>query len=275
MKRCGNEKRSEMSGVNKTMYIPLYGKALVSAKGLFLSDKKAEEIWASEGFSLKGKAKSKWLAYYMGIRSAVFDEWIKEKSENAVNSVVIHIGCGMDARVLRVGTTRAKLWYDIDFPEVIEERKKYFTESAEYRMIAHDARDPYWLDGIEASESAVVVMEGVSMYMSDSEIKSVLSAIRKKFRSVYVLMDCYSVFAAKMSKYKNPVKTVGVSEVHGIDDPRLLEADGIAFKGSLDMTPKKYIDELKGAERFIFEKLYSGKFARKLYKLYEYASSEN
>ena len=63
-----------MNNINKTLYIPLYGKAYVSQKGILLSDKKAEEIWAAEGFKLGGKSKSKWLAYYMGIRSAVFDE---------------------------------------------------------------------------------------------------------------------------------------------------------------------------------------------------------
>ena len=31
-----------MTNVNKTLYIPLYGKALVSRRGILLSDKKAE-----------------------------------------------------------------------------------------------------------------------------------------------------------------------------------------------------------------------------------------
>ncbi len=51
-----------MNSVNKTLYIPLYGKSYVSKKGLFIDDKTAEEIWETEGFSLKGKSKSKWLA---------------------------------------------------------------------------------------------------------------------------------------------------------------------------------------------------------------------
>ncbi len=34
-----------MNEVNKTLYIPLYGKALISKKGIILNDKKAEEIW--------------------------------------------------------------------------------------------------------------------------------------------------------------------------------------------------------------------------------------
>ena len=45
-----------MNNVSKTLYIPLYGKAYVSRKGLFLNDRKAEEIWEKKGFPLKGKA---------------------------------------------------------------------------------------------------------------------------------------------------------------------------------------------------------------------------
>ena len=41
-----------MDHVNKTLYIPLYGKSYVSKKGIILHDEKAEEIWAEEGFSL-------------------------------------------------------------------------------------------------------------------------------------------------------------------------------------------------------------------------------
>ena len=71
-----------MNGVNKTLYIPLYGKAYVSKKGIILNDKTAEQIWEKEGFELKGKSKSKWLAYYMGMRSAVFDNWLKAQMED-------------------------------------------------------------------------------------------------------------------------------------------------------------------------------------------------
>ena len=31
-------------------------------------------------------------------------------------------------------------WYDIDFPDVIRERKRYYQESDEYHMIESDAR---------------------------------------------------------------------------------------------------------------------------------------
>ena len=117
-----------MDSVSKTLYIPLYGKSFVSKRGIILKDPKAEEIWASEGFPLKGKSASKWLSFYMGMRAAVFDRWVKEQLAELSDAAVLHLGCGMDSRILRVGD-ESHSWYDIDFPEVIAERKKYYRET--------------------------------------------------------------------------------------------------------------------------------------------------
>ena len=122
-----------MNQVNKTLYIPLYGKAYVSERNLILKDKKAEEIWKLEGFPLKGKSKSKWLAFYMGMRASVFDRWVRNCMQEEADAVVLHIGCGMDSRALRVGIGGHQ-WYDVDFTQVIEERKKYYTETNEYHI---------------------------------------------------------------------------------------------------------------------------------------------
>ena len=51
-----------MNSVNQTLYIPLYGKALVSRQGIILNDKTAEQIWDAVQFPLKAKSRSKWLA---------------------------------------------------------------------------------------------------------------------------------------------------------------------------------------------------------------------
>ncbi len=258
-----------MNSVNKTLYIPLYGKSYVSKKGLFLEDKKAEEIWEVEEFSLRGKSKSKWLAYYMGIRSAVFDEWLKWQMADAPDSVIIHIGCGMDSRVIRVGT-KNHMWYDVDFSEVIEERKQYYTESDSYKMIAGDARDCKWLASIKENKSAIVVMEGVSMYLTVDEMRNLADGLCTHFEQVVLLVDSYTSFAAKMSKRRNPINDVGVTEVYGIDNPQAYQCEKLAFVKEHTMIPQKYIDELKGFERFIFAKLYAGIFSKKLYRLFEY-----
>ena len=258
-----------MNNVNKTLYIPLHGKAYVSKKKLFLDDKTAEEIWNAEGFSLKGRAKSKYLAYYMGIRSAVFDNWLSQQISTNEDAVVIHIGCGLDSRVKRVNAKNK--WYDIDFPQVIAERKRYFCEEACYKMLEADVRENNWITSVSENKKAIVVMEGVSMYLALDELCGLMENICAHFESVKLLMDCYTVFAAKMSKYKNPINEVGVTKAYGIDNPRIMEQFGLTFLKEHTMIPQEKINELKGIEKLIFAKLYAGGISKKLYRLFEYS----
>lgn len=258
-----------MKEVNKTMYIPLYGKSYVSQKGIILVDKIAEEIWEKEQFKLKRKSKSKWLAYYMSIRSKVFDEWVKEQLSINNDVVVLHLGCGMDSRIKRVGDINVN-WFDIDFLDVIEERKKYYDETNLYKMISADIRETKWLNNIPITKTAIIILEGISMYLTNDEIKDLFTMFDQRFTNVRLLMDCYSGFAAKMSKFKNPVNDVGVTQVFGVDDPNLLSSQNLIFLKKHDMIPQKYIFELKGFERFIFKKLYAGSISKRLYKLYEF-----
>lgn len=257
-----------MNSTNKTLYIPLYGKALVSERGLFLSDKKAEEIWKQETFPLKRKSRSKWLAYYMGIRAAVFDTWVREQIATHEHAVVLHLGCGLDSRALRVG--EHPLWYDVDFPDVIAERARYFTQDDTYKMLAADVRDDAFLAQIPTHSTAIVVMEGVSMYLAPDALKSLFAALAARFDKVVLLADFYTLFGAKMSKIKNPVNDVGVRTLYGIDDPRTLDVGVLRLEKEHEMTPAQYVNELKGCEKAVFRKLYAGRMARRLYRLYSF-----
>ena len=259
-----------MNNVNKTLYIPLYGKALVSKKGIILNDPKAEEIWNAEGFELKGKSKSKWLAYYMGMRSSVFDDWVKKLMHTDKDSIILHLGCGMDSRVLRVGT-QEHLWYDVDFPSVIQERKKYYNETNEYHMIESDIRDSAWINQLPKDKNVIIVMEGISMYLSLHELQEALYNVTNHFNKVNLLVDCYTTFAAKASKYKNPINDVGVNVVYGIDDPVVLEENtDLQFVCEYEMTPDYLVNQLQGFEKTIFKRVFGGNISKKMYRLYEY-----
>ena len=259
-----------MDSVNKTLYIPLYGKASVSKKGILLYDPKAEEIWKQEGFPLKGKAASKWLTYHMGMRSAVFDQWTRQKLEMHPDAVILHIGCGLDSRCLRVGA-ESREWYDIDFPEVITERRKYFAETQHYRMLSQDMRQEGWKQQIQPGGRAIVVLEGVSMYFRPEELEALLRSLGGYFGNMHLLMDVYTTFAAKASKYKNPINEVGVTTVYGIDDPgQLAQSTGLRYLQEHSLTPPDMIAQLSAGERILFRNLFAGKFARRIYQLHEF-----
>lgn len=258
-----------MNEVNKTLYIPLYGKAEISRRGIIISDKMAEEIWEKEGFELKGKARSKWLALFMSMRAAVFDEWTVRTLSKYPEAVVLHIGCGLDSRILRVGNS-TNSWFDIDFPDVINERKKYFSDNKKYTMIGADASETDWIASLPEAPEAAIVMEGISMYLGSDKCRSLFEALSEKYEKLFILADVYTVFAAKATKYKNPINDVGVTEVYGIDSPEALETEEIRFKAEHSMTPPKLVNMLQGFERSFFNACFAGKATKKIYRLFEF-----
>lgn len=255
-----------MDSVNKTLYIPLYGKAYVSKMGLLLRDPDAEAIWDLAGIPLKGKAASKWLAYNMAMRAAVFDNWLR--AQLTPDAVVLHLGCGLDSRCCRVECENP--WFDVDLPPVIAERKRHFAESAHYHMVGADLRDAQWLESLPTGR-AIVVMEGVSMYLTGPERQALLKNLKAHFAQVQLLMDAYTVFAARATKYKNPINDVGVTQVYGFDDPREpAEGTGMRFAGELELTPETLIQQLPSKEQGFFRAMFAGRLAKKIYRLYEY-----
>jgi len=219
---------------------------------------------------LKGKAKSKWLAYYMAMRARVFDIAVKQRLEKYADATVLHIGCGMDARYNRIKPDC--MWYDMDFARVTEERRQYFAESEKYKMLAADATKPQeWLCNFEKGGRAIVVMEGVTMYLEKQLLENMILQLQQHFSEIIFIADFYTIFGVKASAYKNPIQSVGASVCNGVDSPdELVFNENIKFIKEWDMTPDFLIGEIKGADRRIFKKIFAGSFARKIYRMYEY-----
>ena len=261
-----------MNEVNKTLYIPLYGKAEVSKKNIIINDPYAEKIWESEKFKVTGKAKSKWLTYNMAMRARIFDDWVCKMIQDNPNAVILHIGCGLDSRFLRVAE-KYQTWVDADFPEVIDIRKKYYSENNNYKMLPFNATETDKIQQFPDNECAIIVLEGISMYLKNSELNEVFIALEKKYRTVHVLMDVYTVFGAKASKYKNPINNVGVTTVWGIDRVEdVLKETSLKCKKEHSMTPEELVDELTGFERTFFKFMFTGALYSKIYRLYELES---
>ena len=258
-----------MNATNKTLYIPLYGKSFVSRKGILLHDPKAEEIWSREAFPLHGKPKSKWLAYYMGMRAAVTDRWTQEKLTARPDAVVLHLGCGLDARCLRV-KAHGNLWYDVDMPDVITVRKQYYDETEDYRMIGADVTELSWLEGIPAGGHGIIVMEGLSMYLPMERLTALFAALGKHFSTCEIVMDVYTEFAVRASRYRNPIKSVGAGVCTGVDVPQRLENEEIQYRESLSMTPQWLTNQLSGMERWFFCLMFAGKATEAIYRMYTF-----
>lgn len=261
-----------MNEVNNTLFIPLYGKAKVSRQGIILKDPAAERIWSAESFPIRGKSKSRWLAYNMAMRARVFDDWTDAMLRRYPEALVIQIGCGLDSRFVRVCNTYLN-WVDCDLPEVIDIRKKYYDETERYHMTAFDASDPDQISSLPESGTAIVVLEGLSMYLTNEQVRGLFRALEARYANVRILADFYTKFGAKASRFKNPVNDVGVTRLYGIDDPaKILQGLRIHVQKEYSFTPARLIDELTPADRIIFRLLFTGGMYRRIYRLFSFTT---
>lgn len=106
-----------MNEVNKTLYIPLYGKAQVSRKKIIIRDQKAEEIWEKEKFPLKGKAKSKWLTYYMAMRAKIDDKVVGCLLFSKENNMLCFLAVDRECRRQHIGEKMLSLMLTLIDPK--------------------------------------------------------------------------------------------------------------------------------------------------------------
>lgn len=258
-----------MDGVNKTLYIPLRGKAVISKRGIILKDPTAEAIWENEGFKVRGKMKSKWLALNMAMRARVFDDWTDSILKQNKDALILHIGCGLDSRCLRV-KEKYKNWIDGDFPDVIAVRKNYYEETNRYHMMELNAADTSFVDRLPDKSTVIVILEGISMYLTNEQVNNLFCALEKKYEKVHILMDVYTELGAKASKYKNPINEVGVTKVYGIENiQNVLNNTSIKCKAEHSFTPEYLLNELTGMEKKFFKLVFCKSMYGKIYRLYE------
>lgn len=246
------------------------GKALMSKNNLFISDSKAEEIISKVDFDFSKLKQSKWLSMYMALRAKTIDEICNKYINQNPSTTVIHLGCGLDSRSLRVNNNNIS-WYDIDFQSVIDLRKQFYAETENYKMIGKSVTDLTWLDEIDLdNQSVLIVAEGLTMYLSEQELQQLLKGINNRFSNATIVFDAYSKQAVKSSKLKNPVNQMNASIKWGMNKP----SEFTILNENLEFIREHLIrnkeSNLKGMTKFIFENLYCGKISESLYKIYEF-----
>ena len=129
-----------MLKVSGTMLITLYARARESlSRDPIIHDAKAvdmieiikKEIIGSDNPNYKKIVRDKYnskLSVTMALRSRRFDRYVLDFLNIYPNGTVINFGCGLDTRFDRIDNGKT-IWFDIDFPEVIELRRRFMKEN--------------------------------------------------------------------------------------------------------------------------------------------------
>ena len=170
----------KLSGVPETMLQTVYARAKESRGRGAIHDKKAEEIVGKLDYDFSLADKDTAMRSGVIARTIVLDRltnaWLAENS----NAVVVNIACGLDTRCYRMqGYSH---WYNLDLPQTIAVREKIMTESGLISQISMSAMEN-WGDKItETNTPALVIIEGLSMYLTEADVKQIFSVISKDLK---------------------------------------------------------------------------------------------
>jgi O-methyltransferase involved in polyketide biosynthesis len=109
-------------------------------------------------------------------------------------------------------------WFDIDQPHVIALRRKLYDDRDGYRMIGSSVTDEAWLDEIPTDRPILMVAEGLVMYLTEAQVRTLLQRLTDRFDSGELIFDTASPMGPRLSK----LLTKGITK-WGIRDAREIE----------------------------------------------------
>jgi O-methyltransferase involved in polyketide biosynthesis len=208
----------------ETMLGTLYGRALESrSEHPILSDEHAERVVRMIDYDFGKLGISPVMATSIALRARQFDTWTAAFVVQHPEAVVLHLGCGLDSRVYRLDPPPSVSWFDVDYPEVIDLRKRLYPPRQGYAMIGSSVVDPQWIERVPWRRPALIVAEGLSMYLPEHSGTQLFERVVSHFPSGELTFDTFSRVAIRLGKLNPVVRRTGSTLRWGLDDPRELE----------------------------------------------------
>ena len=190
-----------LSGVSETMLQTVYARAKESATRGIIHDKKAEEIIAELNYDFSKADKDSTMSNGVIARTLVPDKMVDGWLSDNPDGVVLNIACGLDTRCYRM--TNYSHWYNLDLPETISVRSKILNENEKISQISMSATED-WGNEIQYTDNpTLVIIEGLTMYLTESEVKRIFELISKNFSKATVFVEIMSPMFVKNVKEKS------------------------------------------------------------------------
>jgi O-methyltransferase involved in polyketide biosynthesis len=250
----------------ETMLMTLSGRAIQSQwKNPILPDPWAEEAMRHIDYDLSKQLTgvASWSLWknigptIIATRAATFDLLTSRYLVDHPQTTVLHVGCGMDSRLFRVDPPASVQWFDVDYPDVIDLRRRLFPEPGPaYHLVGAQLDDLRWLDEVPGGQPGLLIAEGVLHYLTETEVKALLNAVVAHFPGGQVVFDICNSFIVKRAG--SNVGGTGATYKWGLDDPQDIKR----------LEPKlELVKEFKPSEQVAFARF--PLWWRALYRLQE------
>jgi O-methyltransferase involved in polyketide biosynthesis len=207
-----------LTNVPETMLVPLFLKAKETKENGIITDNKSVDIISKIDYDFS-KLEKDWITQIsVAIRTYLFDQILISQTAKFNQSIIVNLGAGLDTRQERFPNLK---WYQLDLPESIVIRKHFFHDD-QTKLIAKSILDFSWINEIEERENVLFIAEGLFMYFSEIEVKSIFSQISQHFKHSFIAFNTLNKYLVKkkhpsIDPDKAPFKW-GIRSVGEIED---------------------------------------------------------
>ncbi len=193
----------------ETLLATLYARATESkSSNPIIKDEMAEHAIDNIDYDFR---KLKVDVLSIAMRAKQFDIWTNEFLSQNPKSIVIQLGCGLDSRIYRINPSSDVYWYDIDFPEVIDLRKKIYPTRSGYEMIGSSLENLDWISSLPNNIPVWIIAEGVTMYLSHEIMEPLLKRFTEYFQNGAIAFDAISKSALGLANKNRSIKATGAT----------------------------------------------------------------
>jgi O-methyltransferase involved in polyketide biosynthesis len=226
----------QLGTVQETLFIPLAARARESSrKRPALRDPKAAELVRSIAYDTAKYGRGAGGAITV-LRTAIFDSWVRAFLARHPAGTVVEIGTGLNTRFERVDNGQVH-WIDLDLPDTIELRGKFFTDTDRRRMVAGSVLDEQWLDiAAQLPGPYFFVAEGVLVYLPEDQVTTALASLAARFAGAMVALDTYPKSTYDRQHQLAARRDIPARWAWACDNPHSLERLGLRVVESATVT---------------------------------------
>ncbi|MGO9227931.1 MAG: class I SAM-dependent methyltransferase [Bryobacteraceae bacterium] len=213
----------QLGRVQETLLVPLYLRALESRrKRPILDDPKAIEMVDSIDWDFQ-RFGQRWRMLACALRCAVFDIFVADFLREHPDGTVVEIGCGLNTRFERLDNGRVH-WFDLDLPDVVELRRKFFTDSDRRTTLAGSVADADWMETVRRSPGPYFfVAETVFVYLEEQQVQAAIEQIMRSFPHAGIAFDTTSRRAIEGGNKDHERRNLAARFAWACADPREIE----------------------------------------------------
>jgi O-methyltransferase involved in polyketide biosynthesis len=220
----------KLSPVEESLLVPLYARALdAQSKRPIVNDPRAVEIVRAIDWDF-GRFNQKRRIIGCALRTAVFDEFVRKFLARHPQGTVVEIGAGLNTRFERVDNG-AVHWFDIDLPEAMTLRRRFFANGERRTSLAASVVDTDWMDAVRQSPAPYFfIAETVFVYLPESQVKAALAQIARSFPGAGIAFDTATFEAIARENADHARLNLGAHFASSCEDPKEIERWGIGLR---------------------------------------------